>query len=513
MKKNLFKKALCTGICLSMVLMAFTACGDSKGEEGVDRDNVIQATQYEPTTLDTTATVDREDVHMQLYDTLVVDDEDNVGQVKPSLAESWEIAKDGKSVDFKIREGVKFHNGETLTAEDVAYSINEAVKSPYSQAVTASIKTAEAVDAATVHVELKYSYSPILSCFACSDLSILNKAAKEKDPEEFGRNPVGTGPYKLVEWTIGDKIVLEAFEDYWRGEASIKIMEYKMIPDISAACISLENGDVDFLINPDQADRQSLIDNEKMSFYECDSASYILLSFNNSKGIFADKKLRTAVSHAIDRENIITGAKEGVATPVEAAMIPMCAEYPENFKANEYDVEKAKKLLADAGYPNGMTVTMKTIDSEVYYKPTEIIQEQLRAIGIEVKIEVMERGKWINDVVVNADYDMTVWAIPTPVIDADSCMYSQFHSSGRGGNGNFSECSIPELDKLLEKGRESMDPAERKEIYAKACNIIKEESVIVPLYSPKRQIAADARLKGISVNPALKVFTYDYSWK
>lgn len=513
MKKKLSKKVLCAGICLMMILTAFASCGNKETSGGVDRNDVIQASQYEPTTLDTTATVDREDVHMQLYDTLVIDDEEHVGQVKPSLAESWELAKDGKSVDFKIRKDVKFHNGDTLTTEDVAYSINEAIKSAYSQAVTASIKAAKAVDDTTVHVELKYSYSPILSCFACSDLSILNKKAREKDPDEFGRNPVGTGPYKLVEWTIGDKIVLEAFADYWRGEAPIKTMEYKMIPDISAACIALENGDVDFLINPDQADRQSLIDNEKMSFYECDSASYILLSFNNSKGIFADKKLRTAISHAIDRENIIMGAKEGVATPVEAAMIPMCAEYPENFKANEYDVKKAKELLADAGYPDGLTVTMKTIDSEVYYKPTEIIQEQLRSIGIDVKIEVMERGKWINDVVVNSDYDMTVWAIPTPVIDADSCMYSQFHSSGRGGNGNFSECNIPELDELLEKGRESMDPKERKEIYAKACDIIKEESVIIPLYSPKRQIAADARLKGVTVNPALKVFTYDYSWK
>lgn len=513
MKKNLFKKALCTGICLAMILTAFASCGEKEASDEVNRDDVIQATQYEPTTLDTTATVDREDVHMQLYDTLVVDDEDNVGQVKPSLAESWELAKDGKSVDFKIRQDVKFHNGDTLTAEDVAYSINMAAKSAYSQAVTASIKAAKAVDDSTVHVELKYSYSPILSCFACSDLSILNKKAHEKDADAFGRNPVGTGPYKLVEWTIGDKIVLEAFDDYWRGKAPIKKMEYKMIPDISAACIALENGDVDFLINPDQADRQSLIDNEKLSFSECDSASYILLSFNNSGGIFADKKLRTAISHAIDRENIITGAKEGVATPVEAAMIPMCAEYPDNFKAKDYDVAKAKRLLAEAGYPDGLTVTMKTIDSEVYYKPTEIIQEQLRAIGIEVKIEVMERGKWINDVVVNGDYDMTVWAIPTPVIDADSCMYSQFHSSGIGGNGNFAGCNIPELDQLLERGRESMDSKERKEIYGKACEIIKEESVIVPLYSPKRQIAADARLKGITVNPALKVFTYDYSWK
>ena len=514
------RKSLITVLCFLMsITILMTGCAGQKTEtsapaqaEAVKKDNVTVVEKSDLATLDPMSATDRRIPIYQLYDTLVRDDENKAGEVIPWLAESWEISGDGKEVVFTIRDGVKFHNGDTLTAEDVAFSINTSIASPYTQQMTSSMESAEVVDKNKVKVKLKYAYGPILGCFTCPETSILNKKAYEADKEGFSRNPVGTGAYRLKEWVKGDKIVLEAFPDYFKGKAAINTVTYKVIGDASTALVALEKGEVDVVVNPDQSARASIIANKDLAFYECDANAIQLVSFNNSKGVFSNKKLREAVSYAIDKEAIIMGAKEGVATSVDAPILPNYAGYPDNFKGNPYDVEKAKQLVAEAGYPNGLKVKMKTIDSEIYIKPTEIIQEQLRKIGIDVEIEIMARGKWMEDVVTNADYDITFWAIVAPVSDADFCMYSQFHSSKTGGNGNFAECKIPELDELLEQGRQSQDPKERVEIYRKACNIIKEESVLVPILLGKRQYATNKDLLGVKINPAMKMYSHDWSW-
>ena len=503
------KKFFITTMCIIMIIMMLAV----PNANAVKKDTVTVVEKADLATLDPTVSTDRRQPCFQIYDTLVRDDENKAGAVVPALAKSWEISKDGKEVTFSIRENVKFHNGDTLTAEDVAFSINKSIKSPFVQMVASSMSSAEVVDNNTVKVKLKYAYGPILGCFTCQEMSILNKKAYEADPKGFGRKPVGTGPYRLKEWIPGDKIVLEAFPDYYRGQAPIKNLIYKIIVDASAALVALENGEVDILVNPDQADRKNIMGNKNLAFYECDANAIQLISFNNSKGIFSNKKLREAVSYAVDKDAIILGAKEGVATRVEIPIIPGYAGYPENIKGNPYDPEKAKQLLAEAGYPDGFKVKMKTIDSEIYTKPTQIIQDQLRKIGIDVEIEIEERAKWMADIVTNSNYDITFWAIVAVVNDADFCVYTQFNSKNTGGNGNFAECKIPELDVLLEQGRASQNAAERKQIYGEVCNIIKNESVIVPLLMGKRQLATNKDLKGVKINPAMKYYAYDWSWK
>ena len=290
-------------------------------------------------------------------------------------------------------------------------------------------------------------------------------------------------------------------------------MVMKIITDATTAVVALEKGETDIMDTPPKTARQSLIDNKDIGYYEADQACYYLIAFNNKKGRFSDKRLREAVSYAVDRDEIILGACEGIGRPVEAAMVPSCAEYPEDFKANPYDPEKAKALLAEAGYPDGLTVKMKTIESKTYSKPTEIIQEQLRKIGINVEIEIMERGAWFADVLASGNYEMTFWAIPITVIDPDFATYSAFHSSMAGGSGNFTEVAIPKLDKLLEAGRVSQSAEERKTIYRDVCQIIKDESVLIPLFTGRRCIAANKGLQNVKADPVLKYYVYEYSWE
>ena len=511
------KKSIFALTVVVFLLLGLFSCGNSTtAAEDITakKDTLIVGQIVEPATLDTIATSDNFSVHYQLYDTLIREANDEDRTLIPSLAERWEVSKDGKEITFYIRNNVKFHNGDVMTAEDVAFTINRAIESPFTTMMTSSMEKAEVTGDNTVKVTLKYAYGPALRCFVTPALQIQCKKAYEADPDGYGGNPVATGPYKVKEWKRGDKIVLEAFPDYWRGEAPIKNLIFKTIPDISTQVIALEKGEIDALDNnPSQEARQSFMENEKLIFEECVSNAFLFLAFNNNKGIFADKKLREAVSYAINRQDIIDGAKGGVGSPLEAFMLQICPEYPENFKANPYDPEKAKQLLTEAGYPNGFTVKMKTIDSLTYIRPTEVIQEQLRAVGIDVEMEIMERGKYMSDILANSDFEITFWAVVAKVIDADYCQYSLFHSSNMNGSGNYINANIPELDELLERGRTSQDAEERKKIYSRTCEIIRDESLSIPLFANTRTVVYDKNLKGVHINPAYRFYYFDCSWE
>jgi peptide/nickel transport system substrate-binding protein len=322
-----------------------------------------------------------------------------------------------------------------MTADDVVFSINRALTSKYNTVMTACFKEAVKIDDSTAELHLKYAYSPADKCLATVQMSILPKKVVEANPEGFARNPVATGPYKFVSWSSGDKIVLEAFDDYYRGAPVIKDVTFVNIADHSTAFIALEKGEIDLMINPNMSDRQSIVDNPELIYHESPAAAYQLFTFNNEKGRFTEKKLRQAVSYAIDREAILVGAREGQGLTVEAAMLPILAEFPVDFKSDPYDPEKAKQLVIEAGYPDGLTVKVPTIDAATYIKPTTMLQEMLRPIGINIEIEIMERGAWNQRVLVDTDYEMCMWAVPISVLDADFAAFGPFHSANRGGNG------------------------------------------------------------------------------
>ena len=243
------------------------------------------------------------------------------------------------------------------------------------------------------------------------------------------------------------------------------------------------------------------MNNKDLQYAEGESNAFLAIMFNNKSGPFADKRVREAVSYAVNRQEVIDGAKNGMATLLEAPLLTSCPEDPTDFKANPLDIEKAKELLTQAGYPNGFSCTMKTVDSPTYSKPTEIIQAQLKKIGIDVQIEIMERNKYVEEVTLQGDFDLTFWAIVSKVIDADFCQYTFFHSAYQDGKGNYSHIDNPQLDALLDEGRACIDPVRRKEIYAETCQIIKDESMMVPMYMAKRTLAANKDLVGLELRP------------
>lgn len=446
----------------------------------------------------------------QVFDTLILEDEN--GKLVPNLAESWTFSDDRTEITFKIKDGVKFHNGDPLTAEDVEYSINKAAASSYAAKIMGTVDKAEVVGDLEVKVSLKYAYEPILSCLACAPASIVSKKAMEADEEGFGRNPVGTGAYKFVDWKNGESLSFVRFDDYFKGVPPIKDLTIKIYTDQTTAAFALEAGDIDVLDNPPASELGNLRNSDKITLYETNSAMPVFIGFNNADGPFANVKLRQAVAYAINRDDIILGALEGNGVPLYVPISPSAFGYPESFDNTPYDVEKAKALVAEAGYPDGITVTLKCTESVLYNRPAQIIQEELRQIGITVDLDVMEKGAFLDDIYNKGSFEMCVWAIISMFPDADYTIYSRFHSKLLGGSNNFFRCQIPELDALLDKSRTESDPEARKAVIKEVCEIVQDNAIMIPLFCGLNTVAADNNLKGVVSNSTSRYYIFNYHW-
>lgn len=482
--------------------------------EAPKKDTVILAITGEPTTLDYAFANDLNtfSICCNLYDGLVREEAD--GSLVAGLAESWEYSEDGKEITFTLRQGVKFHNGDVMTADDVVFSFERALASSSTSRITGSMEKMEKVDDTHVKLTLKYSYGPIEGCLAAVNCSIISKAAYEANPDGFARAPIGTGPYKFSSWDSGSKIVFAANEDYFREPAKIKTLTYQLVSDSAAALIALETGDVDMIVSTQASDRQNIIDNKDLFYDEVSASSFWFVAFNNAEGIFAENPLlRQAVAHAINTEDCLYGCAEGVGVISTCPIPSTCFGYPEGFEGATYDPELAKKLLAEAGYPDGLTVTIKTMESGYYAKICDVVVEQLRQVGITCVIEPMERTAFLADVYSNSQFDICVnsWTALYP--DADFIMFMRYHSSFLGGGNNMVKVAIPELDAALETGRYSSDPEARKEAYRTACQIMKDNAVMVPVMATMNGIACRANLKGVAANTAQKQYVYNYYWE
>jgi peptide/nickel transport system substrate-binding protein len=515
-------KRLTAALCAAAALVLLLAgCGGSGGSQNggqnggpaAVKDSVTKRKLSDQTTFDPYKTSDQnmwEDLY-GIYDTLFREDE--LGVFTPNLVTDYSFNEDGTELTMSLVQGVKFHNGETMTADDVVFSLNTAIASPFTSKFTNVMDHAEKVDDTTVKLVLKFAYGPILGCLVNATTSIVPQAAYEADPDSFATSPIGSGPYTLGEVVKGEKYVYTAFPDYFRGEAPIKTVVARVIPDGNAALMALQSGELDVIQpNQDYSDRAAIENDPNLEYYVAPQACTFLIGFNNEKGIFADKRMREAVALAVDKEDIALGATNGYAQPTDVGITPICPQVPTDFTGLERDVERAKQLVAEAGYPDGVDVTMRVISASNYTKPAEVVQDQLKEIGINITIEPMERAAWWDACYLGGDYTITIYANPVQVIDADFGAYPFLHSSEANGGNNFYNYKSAEMDKLLEDARISQNEAERKELYTKVCEIIRDESIFVPMYTGERTYAGVKGLQGVKADPMVRYYTYRYSW-
>ena len=393
---------------------------------------------------------------------------DRNGKIVSALAKDYKVSKDGKEYIFVIKKGVKFHDGKPFDAEDVKFTFDRLMDSKTGTAhpeYYKDIDLVQVVDSHTVKIKLTNVNSMFLFNLARPDSMIVNKQAVDK----IKSAPVGTGPFKLVEWARGDHITLTKFEDYHKkGIPYLDKVTFKFIGDPSAQIASLKAGDIDVIAYDVSPENALLLEKDpKFKVLNGYTTSKVVLSTNNSRKPFTDVKVRRAMAHAIDRSALIKGAMSGYGVPIGTHMDPGNPFYMDLTSTYPFNPEKAKQLLTDAGYPNGFEAVIKLPERYAYAKRSgEIIADMLSQVGIKLKIELTEWGQWIDRVFKNADYDLTVIGHGEPFdisIYANPKYYFRYDS--------------PRFQETLKKAEMEADPKVREKLYIACQKIITEDAV------------------------------------
>lgn len=450
--------------------------------------------------------------------------------LEPSIAERWEVSPDGLVITFHLRHDVRFHDGHPLTADDVVFTydvmMDPKTPSPYKPDFM-DVKTFEKVDDYTVRVTYKKPFAPALTTFAGA-LQILPKhllEGKNITDNPLMTHPVGAGPYKFVSWTKGDKVVLRANPDYFDGEPYITEYVFRVIPDQATQFLELQAGGIDQMTpTPVQYQRQtgSGFFQENINKYDYLGFGYTYLGFNLGDPRFKDKRVRRAISMAINRDELIQGVLLGLGEPGKGPYKPGAWYENSNVKPMPYDPEGAKKLLAEAGFtfkngkayqPDGKPFAftiMTNQGNDSRRKTAEIIQRRLAEIGVDVQPRIVEWSSFINDFVDKRAFEAIIlgW---TGDIDPDQ--YSIWHSSQiHPKEYNFIGYHNAEVDDLLVRGRETFDQAERKKIYDRFQEILADEQPYAFLYQPKTLVVVHKKVHGIEPAPAGIGWNFEKWW-
>ncbi|MBE7722539.1 ABC transporter substrate-binding protein [Lacrimispora indolis] len=435
------------------------------------------------------------------------------GSHEPLLAESWEVSDDGKTYTLHIRDDVYFHDGTKMTADDVAFSIDTAGHTAQGAAQLANLDSAVATDDKTVVITLTAPYGPFLNALAGRYALVVSKALYESVGEDaYNDKPVGTGPYTFVSRVSGDRITMEAFDNYWGGVPAIKHVTYLILTDINTQMVSLENGDIDVLI---QANVGSLtkLKSDKVTWQTTDASSMCSMHLNLNEGPAKDINFRKALMYGINKEEVNIGVYEGYATVGDIPIAPSFSGRPDagTYEVVEYNLDTAKEYLAKSGY-NGEEFKILTVAGSRNESASQIIQGQLIELGINCTVNALDAASY-QAAADAGEFGASVRAQGVSVLDADG-MFFQYHSEFLVQPGLYDAgITSPEMDAYLTAGRTETDPEKRKENYAAACNLIAEHALSVCLYYEVNACAFNSSIKGVVPRALTGLYYFnDWSW-
>jgi len=429
-------------------------------------------------------------IHAHIYDTLV-DMEGPDLKVTPKLATSWEIVNP-TTWRFKLRQGVKFHNGQELTAEDVKFTF-ETANGPKSvkRSLVAQIDKIEVPDKYTVHIVTKQPDAALLARVAY--MYIVNKAAYEKDAEEYGRNPVGTGLYRVVRWDKDQQLVLQAFNDYWGPKAKVARLIVKPVKEATGRLSELQTGRAHVIRGVPVEMAKQLSQDPQMQLIVARGVRQIYYPFNTLKPPFNDKRVRQAFNYAIDREAIVANILEGYGEVRTGPFSPKQWGADPKIVGYNYDPQKARQLLRDAGHANGLDVTWD-ITSGTVVKDVEIgevVANMLRQVGVRVRLNTLEAARLIQKYY-SAEFEISQisWSLQA---DPDSILSGlRVHSSASTSFKNET------IDRLIDQTRNALDQSKRLPIYHQLHRALVEEAPWMMIHAQDEVFAAR---KGVNWKP------------
>ena len=451
-----------------------------------------------------------------VYNGLVKYDKDM--NIVGDLAESWDISRNGLVITFHLRKGVKWHDGQPFTSADVLYTYQVTVdpKTPTAYAGDfLKVKKAEALDDYTFRVTYDKPFAPALISWGSSILPRHLLAGKDITKSALSRHPIGTGPYKFKEWVTGQKIVLVSNPDYFEGQPYIDGRITRIIPDTATMFLELRAQNIGMMgLTPLQYTRQTENNLFKNNFnkYRYLSFGYTYLGYNLKTPLFADKRIRQAISYAINKDEIISGVLLNLGKPANGPYKPGTWAYNDKVKIYNYNPQKARELLREAGWTkinnegilekDGKPFVFEIVTNqgnETRQKCAEIIQRQLKEIGIVVKIRILEWSAFVTDFINKRRFDAVIlgWSIP---FDPDA--YDVWHSSKTAPEElNFISYKNPEADEMLEKGRGTFNQNERKKYYDRFQEILAEDQPYTFLYVPEALVIISKRFRGVEPAP------------
>ncbi len=436
-----------------------------------------------------------------MYDNLVYVDEKL--QLQPMLAESWETP-DAKAYTFKLRKGVKFHNGREMEAADVKYSFDRigAEDSTALQKVdVAQIASWDLPDKYTVKMTLKDTSSGFLSALANFNLHVVAKEVVEKHGD-LKKVEAGTGPYMLESWTVEQQMKLKKFPDYWnKNQGYVDNIVFQVIPDEASIVAGLRSGTIHYALLEDNKNFEVLSKEKNLAIVRGQRLGRDYININNKKPPLDNVKVRQAISYAIDRKAVLQAAGAGLGT-LTGPLPPVYGDWAlpasELEKYYTRDVAKAKQLLAEAGHADGVKVTLYVIPTfPTMVAGSQVVAANLKEAGIDIKIEAVEYAQWIKKVGRPVWDHETTHNITPGYTDPDTYLFARFHSTGFNQN-NLSD---PEIDALLQEGRVTTDPPKRKEIYLKLQRMMLDKAVEIWLFSPDQINVMQSSVKGFVAHP------------
>jgi peptide/nickel transport system substrate-binding protein len=478
----------------------------------------------------------------------LVEFEPGTTEIKPGLATSWDISSDGKELTFNLRRGVKFHDGTNFNADAVVFSLARQYdpNHPYHQYgewaywgyMFYDVDRVEKIDDYKVKIYMKVPNASMMLNLAMFTAAIVSPANAERWGEDAFKYPVGTGPFKFVEWVKDDHITLEAFDDYWKGRSKLDRVIFRVIPDASARLLALEAGEVHGIEYPNPADFDRISANSDLTLMVEPGMNVGYMAMNagygykdaNQNGIrdsnepwvktpgyyepLTKKQVRQAINMAIDKESIVRDLYRGTASVAKNGMPPFMLGYNDDIEDWPYDPERAKRLLAEAGYPNGFEVTLHVMPVSRPYmfdppKIGEAIQSYLAAVGITVNFYQVDWGTYLQETE-EGKHQMCLLGWTGDNGDPDNFMNVLYgpNSTSIGTAGNYGFFNDMEAQKLLTAALQTFDVEERAAYYREVQEMIHESANWVYIAHSNQNLVFRKNVKGYVMHPTSRKFFY-----
>jgi oligopeptide transport system substrate-binding protein len=513
---------------LAAVLLGLTACSEREEAER-PREQPGQAMRKpavggtyraplanDPASIDPAKLVDLygATVANQIFDGLVGFDAHL--NVIPALAQSWSASLDGLVWTFHLRQGVQFHNGREMGADDVVYSLSRLLDpsvgltrinvldkvlgaADFRAGTTKSVEGIKAIDRYTVQISLSEPFPPFISSLGMADMSIVPWEEVQRQDASFATAPVGTGPFRLVQWDRGREIVIEANEHYFRGRPALDRVRFVIFPGKadSDMLLAFERGELEESpITPDRY--KKLLEAGKYPIIQKPALSLRLLGFNCERPPFDQREVRQAFSYAIDRIRVIEGAPQGRSVVARSILPPGMPGYNPEVQGYSYDPDKAKQLLAQAGHPGGKDFVPVTLaSSRKSPQEAQIIQQALAAIGVTLDFQQFENWTTYQPALQRGEVQLFTFTWYADYPDPDSFLYPLFHSQSQANYFRYRNATV---DKLLNDARRETDDLRRVKLYRQAEQMILNDAPVVTLLHYTYERAFQPYVEGVEVS-------------